>query len=156
MSTDILKNVVFLAGLSLATVWAVSNKDMIYEKTGLTAKMQDKQAERAQEIREQREVNLTPTVTQGTVAIKKANDGQFWTQGQVNNRPIKFLIDTGASSVALTMEDAKRVGVKTKQLDYNVPISTAGGKLMAAYVGMTYLGEIRKIEVTPKALILKN
>lgn len=186
MSSDILKNVVCIAGLSLAMVWGVNNKEMIYDKTGLTAKMEARKEQNTQHMRAKEQASLTPVVSQGTVAIKKSErDGQFWTQAQVNNRPVKFLVDTGASSVALTIEDAKRVGVNTKQLDYNVPISTAGGKIMAAYVdlksvkvgtinvsnvkalivpadmstsllGMSYLGQIRKIEVTPKALILMN
>ena len=115
---------------------------------------------------------------------KSRRDGQFWTDARVNSGHVKFLVDTGASAVALTLNDAKKAGIRTHELNYNVPISTAGGKNMAAYVdlksisvgaitlrnvralvvpegldtsllGMTYLGQLQKVEATPNALLLR-
>lgn len=39
-------------------------------------------------------------------------DGHYFTHADVNDQPVRFLIDTGASMVALTQDDAKRIGVK--------------------------------------------
>ncbi|WP_409431822.1 TIGR02281 family clan AA aspartic protease [Litorimonas sp. RW-G-Af-16] len=115
---------------------------------------------------------------------KNPRDGQYWATGRVNSGHVKFLVDTGASSVALTYEDARKAGIKVRDLRYNVPISTAGGTNYAAYVkldsvslgaitirdvdalvvkdgltvsllGMTYLGQLQKVEATPNALLLR-
>ena len=47
----------------------------------------------------------------GTVSLTADSRGHFVTTGTVNGISIRFLVDTGASSVALPMEDAKRAGV---------------------------------------------
>ncbi len=39
-------------------------------------------------------------------------DGHYFTYAGVNDQPVRFLVDTGASMVALTMQDATRIGVK--------------------------------------------
>ena len=115
---------------------------------------------------------------------KNKRDGQFWATGKVNSGSVRFLVDTGASSVALTYADAQKAGIKVRDLNFNVPISTAGGRNYAAYVkldhvtlgaitlrdvdamvvknglhvsllGMTYLGQLQKVEATPNALLLR-
>lgn len=52
--------------------------------------------------------------------------GHFMAAGQINNRPVSFMLDTGATSVALSAADAQRIG-----LDYEkgqpVQMSTANG-----------------------------
>jgi len=50
--------------------------------------------------------------------------------------------------VALTLNDAKKAGIRTRDLQYNVPISTAGGRNMAAYV------DLRSISIG--AITLRN
>jgi len=127
----------------------------------------------------------TPRKSGTVVSIPKSkSDGQFWTDARVNSGYVKFLVDTGASAVALTLDDAKKSGIRTHDLEYDVPVSTAGGTNMAAYVelksisvgaitirnvdaliipeglntsllGMTYLGELQKVEATPNALLLR-
>ncbi len=115
---------------------------------------------------------------------KNPQDGQFWTQARVNTGTVRFLVDTGAGMVALTEKDAKKAGIKTRDLVYNMPISTAGGKNWAARVtidrisvgaitvknvdamvvpegldvsllGMTYLGELQSVQATRDMLTLR-
>ena len=43
--------------------------------------------------------------------IERSNSGHFLTVAEVNKEPIRFLVDTGADTVALTMEDARRAHV---------------------------------------------
>lgn len=115
---------------------------------------------------------------------KNPRDGQFWTDASVNSGIVHFLVDTGASSVALTLDDALKAGFRERDLVYNVPISTAGGKNTAAAVriktlsvgaitlrdveaivvpeglhvsllGMTYLGELQKVEASQNTLTLR-
>ena len=39
-------------------------------------------------------------------------DGHFYADAQVNGAPIRFMVDTGATAVALTREDAQRAGLQ--------------------------------------------
>ena len=43
--------------------------------------------------------------------LERSGDGHFYAEAQVNGARIRFLIDTGASLVALTPEDARRAGI---------------------------------------------
>ncbi|MGQ0661853.1 retropepsin-like aspartic protease family protein [Sphingosinicella sp.] len=57
--------------------------------------------------------------------ITRSFDGHFYVTAQVNGAPIRFMIDTGASMVALSAEDADRANVS---LDGQVGVArTAGG-----------------------------
>jgi aspartyl protease family protein len=60
------------------------------------------------------------------VVLSADTRGHFMTQGAINGRPVTFMLDTGATTVALSMADAQRIG-----LDYSkgqpVQISTANG-----------------------------
>ncbi|MGJ7570103.1 retropepsin-like aspartic protease family protein [Variovorax sp. RB2P76] len=60
------------------------------------------------------------------VVLTADSRGHFMTQGAINGRPVTFMLDTGATSIALSMADAQRIG-----LDYTkgqrVQIGTANG-----------------------------
>jgi aspartyl protease family protein len=43
-------------------------------------------------------------------SISKASDGHFWAEAEVNGERVRFLVDTGATAVALTAADAQRLG----------------------------------------------
>jgi aspartyl protease family protein len=60
--------------------------------------------------------------------------GHFQTNLQVDGRAIDFLVDTGASSVALRESDAARLGIHPSARDYNVMMQTANGIGKAARV----------------------
>lgn len=47
----------------------------------------------------------------GAVSIQRATDSHFYADAQVNGAPVRFLIDTGATSVVLTPADAERAGI---------------------------------------------
>jgi aspartyl protease family protein len=68
------------------------------------------------------------------VVLRRRLDGHFSARSQVNGAAITFLVDTGASSVTLTQEDAARAGLKPDRLVYTVPIQTANGRTRAAAV----------------------
>lgn len=185
MFDDVLKTVVGVGAICLLSFLAATNRGVIYESIGLTPKIQAQQQANIAADRNVAEP-LNTTSTGGRVSIPKSlRDGQFWTEARVNNRVVKFLVDTGAGSVALTPKDAKVAGIKLNQLDYDVIIRTANGEGRAARVflksvkvgsirvknvealvvekglstsllGMTFLGEIKKIEVTSDAMLLRN
>ncbi|PTS89356.1 TIGR02281 family clan AA aspartic protease [Sphingomonas sp. HMWF008] len=61
--------------------------------------------------------------------IERSNSGHFLTVAEVNKEPIRFLVDTGADTVALTMEDARRAHV-----DFDPERFEVVGKGAAGYV----------------------
>jgi len=73
-------------------------------------------------------------IGEGTVRIKKTNDGHFHILALVNGVPVMFLIDTGATGVVLALHDAQRLGFDLNQLDFNMRMSTANGTVQGASV----------------------
>jgi aspartyl protease family protein len=69
-------------------------------------------------------------------ALKAGQNGHFIVNAEINGRNVKVLVDTGASAVALSYEDAKDIGLHPGSLDYNVPVSTANGMVKAAGVNL--------------------
>jgi len=67
------------------------------------------------------------------VRFRRSMGGSFLVAGDVNGQQVKFIFDTGATSVVLTLEDAQRVGIDIERLRYDVPVSTANGEAKAAY-----------------------
>ena len=60
--------------------------------------------------------------------------GQFWVDGAANGANVRFLLDTGASTVALTLADAAAGGIGRGSLAFTARISTANGVARAAPV----------------------
>jgi len=63
----------------------------------------------------------------GSVMFHAGADGHFQVSAEVNNTKVTFLVDTGATKVALTASDAKRIGIDLNSLTYDVRINTANG-----------------------------
>ncbi|MEO0798506.1 MAG: TIGR02281 family clan AA aspartic protease [Pseudomonadota bacterium] len=66
------------------------------------------------------------------VRIRKRSDGHFVVRSEVNGRPVTMLVDTGASTVVLTVRDAESAGINVGQLSFSIPVSTANGTGFAA------------------------
>ncbi|NWG45371.1 MAG: TIGR02281 family clan AA aspartic protease [Alphaproteobacteria bacterium] len=58
--------------------------------------------------------------------------GHFWVEALVNGTHVRFLVDTGASQVALSRADALRVGLPLEALDYRHAVATANGVVRVA------------------------
>ena len=115
--------------------------------------------------------------------LPKAEDGHFWADAMVDGRPVHVLVDTGASSVSLTPQDAERLGLYMGGLVYDRTVRTADGDSLAARVklhsvsiggvkvadvdalvigrglpasllGMSFLGRLSRFEATPTSLVL--
>jgi aspartyl protease family protein len=61
-----------------------------------------------------------------TVILSADPSGHYFTQGAINGTPISFLLDTGATSVAIGAQDAKRMNINYAQTA-PVPVGTAAG-----------------------------
>jgi len=58
--------------------------------------------------------------------------GHFKVEARIDGRFVDFMVDTGASTVALRESDAARVGIRPRPADYTAVVSTANGKVKAA------------------------
>lgn len=68
------------------------------------------------------------------MSINISRDGHFYVNLKVNNKNVKFMIDTGASDMVMNKEDAKRVGINLEDLSFNRIYQTANGKTLGASV----------------------
>lgn len=81
------------------------------------------------------QVNVTGNNGTGqAVRIKRGWTGHFIANVKVDGERVDMIVDTGASTVVLRHEDAKRLGVDTSQLRYSVPVQTANGASYAARI----------------------
>lgn len=69
-----------------------------------------------------------------TVTLPEDGRGHFMAEPQINGARVKTLVDTGASIVALSFEDAARAGVYPAANAFRIPVSTANGSVNAAPV----------------------
>jgi aspartyl protease family protein len=69
-----------------------------------------------------------------TVEVARTGDGDFDISAHINGSRVPMVLDTGASSVVLTHDDAKAAGLPLDLLNYTVSIDTANGRTRAAPV----------------------
>jgi aspartyl protease family protein len=120
-----------------------------------------------------------------TASLRKEGDGHFWATAYVNGEPVKFLVDTGASLVALSLRDARKIGLDTDKLEQNAEVRTAAGRVKAAVtmieaieidgvtvknvqaviidkglehslLGMSFLNRLDGWDVTPTAIVIRQ
>jgi aspartyl protease family protein len=72
----------------------------------------------------------------GTVELRAADNGHYHASAEINGRPVDVLVDTGATFVALTYEDAERAGIYPKPSDFTHSVSTANGMARVAPVSL--------------------
>ena len=58
--------------------------------------------------------------------------GHYRTSVEINHQLVPVLVDTGATTVALTYEDARRIGIVLNPGSFTIPMSTANGTVRAA------------------------
>jgi aspartyl protease family protein len=71
-----------------------------------------------------------------TVVIK-SDQGHYWTDARVDGRHLGFVVDTGATQIALRESDAASLGYRPRPSDYTVRVSTANGEGRAARIELT-------------------
>lgn len=126
-----------------------------------------------------------PQISNSTSAqIARAADGHYWAEADIDGRAIRVLVDTGATVVALTRQDAQRLGLRLTPSDFIHTVETASGPVKAAAVelghvavagarvtkvralvveqglphsllGMSYLGRLSAFEARPTGLTLR-
>jgi len=120
----------------------------------------------------------------GPAQLTKSDDGHYWADAVIEGRAVRVMVDTGASVVALTRADARRLGLQLDAADFTGAVTTASGKVRAAPVslravavgsarvenvealvlesglphsllGMSYLGRLSTFTATPTSLTLR-
>ena len=86
----------------------------------------------------------------GVVTLFAEKNGHFFADATVNGTHVDFLVDTGASVIALTELDARRIGLDVNGLDYRHKFSTANGIVHVAVIKLeeVRIGDITVYDVT--------
>lgn len=151
--------------------------------TSKTAGSQDSDAVSGSEAGTQ-SMDGEPAGENGDVTLQADDRGHFETEAEVNGRSVEVMVDTGATLVALTYEDAERAGIYLKTSDFTHAVSTANGKAKIAPVkigsisiggitvrnvsgavsepgklhrtllGMSFLGRLSRVDMRSKTLVL--
>jgi len=120
-----------------------------------------------------------------TIMLRRAGDGHFYARVRVNGAEIRFMVDTGATNLVLSQQDARRIGLAMDSLNYILPTSTAngtvygagvvldrvelggfadadvqavvnGGRMSISLLGMAYLDRFRSFSVEGDRLLLSR
>lgn len=123
-------------------------------------------------------------VNANEMVFSKDRDGDFLIIGSANATPVKFLVDTGASDIVLSPQDAQRAGIDTSRLAFdrtyetangegrgaaatldtlqigdmklfNVPVSVNRAKMRTSLLGMAFLSRMKSFEFRDRKLILR-
>jgi aspartyl protease family protein len=73
-----------------------------------------------------RAVGAAPSSDQQSVTLAADARGHFVTEGLINGNPVRFLVDTGATTVALPAAEAQRLGIDYRKGERGYT-HTAGG-----------------------------
>lgn len=138
-----------------------------------------------EDIRDDFMPKQTAFADQGRVEVPRSRDGHYYMTAEVNGAPVDFVVDTGASEIVLTKEDAARAGLAVDRLqfygrastangevrtapvrldsvdiggirDTNVPAFVNEGQMFQSLLGMSYLHRWDRIEITDGKLILSR
>jgi aspartyl protease family protein len=133
-------------------------------------------------------IDRSNTATSGRRKVELAAGGNnhFFADAELNGRSVNVMVDTGASMVALTYEDARRAGINPRDSEFTGRSSTANGiaryapvdidrvsiggievrnvraavmeegKLETSLLGMSYLGKIGGFSVKSGRLVLEE
>lgn len=120
---------------------------------------------------------------EGRIELPRAPDGHYYMTAQVNGHPTRFVVDTGATEIVLSRQDAEAAGIAPEDMIFsgrafsaNGPVATApvrldtltigpiedrgvrafvnDGDMRLSLMGMSYLNRYSKIEITDGALVL--
>jgi aspartyl protease family protein len=88
------------------------------------------------------------------VQIQRGQGGEFALRAKINGVAAPMVIDTGATSVVLTWETAKAMGLPLDMLEYDVDLETAGGHTKAARLTIDRLAVGHLVEKSVPALVV--
>jgi aspartyl protease family protein len=88
--------------------------------------------------------------------LERRASGHFYVHGAVNGQLVQFVVDTGADSVALTVEDARRIGIPFSESEFSVIGRSASGDLIGKDVTLDSVTIDGKQVSTVRAIICQG
>ena len=84
------------------------------------------------------------------------SSGMYFARGRINSQPVKFMVDTGATSIAMSTGQAKQLGIRYKLIGSPTRVRTASGDTNAYSVNLktVSVGEISQSNI--EALVLED
>lgn len=167
----------FWAGVGLVGLAVLSPSLSSSEAEPTSAENSDKPTDSPQVV-----AAITPSVSGiANQRITRSFDGHFYVTAQVNGVPIRFMIDTGASMVALSAEDAERANVPmdgqigvargaggdVEMTRTRIDSITVGGltaravrgavldQLDHSLLGQTFLSQLQSVEISGDTMTLR-
>ncbi|MFA8384334.1 MAG: TIGR02281 family clan AA aspartic protease [Pelagibaca sp.] len=70
----------------------------------------------------------------GRIEVPRGPDGHYYLTLTINDAPVRFVVDTGATSMVLTQADAARVGLAEEDVIFYTEAMTANGVVRTAPV----------------------
>ena len=140
-------------------------------------------------FKEQLQRQLLPSqgvaISNNTISISRARDGHFYADMLANGAKIRFVVDTGASDIVLSTQDARKAGISLDNLRYlgiaetangevrtarttlqtlefsgllekNVRVFVSEGQMSISLLGMAYLRRFDRIEIIDDTLLLHS
>ena len=131
---------IFIASSTLASgnTWRKIKQLAIWAVIGLLFMVGFSYRSELAQVRDRLLSEFIPTkglqTTPNSVTFPVASDGHFYIRAQVNGTPVVFLADTGASSIVLSPNDAKRLGMNPAELAFDRIYETANGTVRGSSV----------------------
>jgi aspartyl protease family protein len=74
-----------------------------------------------------------------SISFPISSDGHFYIRADVNETPVMFLADTGATNIVLSPSDAKKIGFRTDELHFDRLYETANGNVRGSSIRIEVL-----------------
>lgn len=65
------------------------------------------------------------------ITLRRQDDGHYWVQVEVNGNPVRFMIDSGATTTAVNADTAAATNVDVDSSGYPIILETANGRVAA-------------------------
>ncbi|MEL6209378.1 MAG: TIGR02281 family clan AA aspartic protease, partial [Pseudomonadota bacterium] len=89
----------------------------------------------------------------GSVEIARSPDGHFHMVLDINGEPVRFVVDTGATDMVLSRDDAARVGLDLERLSFSGAAQTANGEVATARVWLETVALGGVVDTSVPALV---
>jgi aspartyl protease family protein len=99
---------------------------------------------------------ITPSEPRKVTELERSPSGHFYTHAKVNGELVRFLVDTGATGVALTVEDAERVGIKVDPRNFEIVGEGASGPVRGQLVTLGSVEVEGKLVNDVSGAVLEN
>ena len=89
-----------------------------------------------------------PVIVPKRTPVPVSPDGHFYPKVTINGTPIRLVVDTGATLVALSAEDARKIGINPQTLQFTSEAHTANGSVRSAPITLP--------EITIEGIVLRK